>query len=58
MDQPTLTFLILAAVVLLIAGIVVRALLSSANPPQWLAFLDRRRAEGRDTRWKEWKDED
>jgi hypothetical protein len=53
-----LTYAILGAVILVIAGIVLRAALSSENPPGWLAFIARRKSEGKPTQWKEWKDDD
>jgi hypothetical protein len=58
MDNAWITVLILGAVVLIVAGIVVRALLSGENSPGWLAFIARRRAEGRPTRWRQWDDEE
>ena len=48
---------ILAGVVLLVAGILIRAAMGSATPPGWLSFLARRRDEGRPTTWREWPDE-
>jgi hypothetical protein len=58
MENGWITALILGAVGLIVAGIVVRALLSGENPPGWLAFIARRRAEGRPTRWRKWDDEE
>ena len=53
-----LTFLILGGIAIIVLGIVIRAVLASENPPAWLNFLARRKAEGRPTKWKEWKDDD
>jgi len=58
MQGSWLTIVILAAVAVLIAGIVLRAMLSSENPPAWIAFISRRKAQGEPTRWKQWKDDD
>lgn len=58
MSGNWLTFVILGAVVLIVAGILLRALLSTENPPAWLAFIARRRADGRSTRWRQWDDDD
>lgn len=58
MDNVWIAVLILGAVALIVAGIVVRALLSGENSPGWLAFIARRRAEGRPTRWRKWEDEE
>ncbi len=57
-DNTVIVVVILSIVALLVLGIVLRAFLSAENSPSWLAFLARRKAEGRPTRWKEWKDED
>lgn len=57
-DSSWLTFAILGAVVVIVAGIMLRAALSSDNPPGWLAFIARRKSESRSTQWKEWKDDD
>jgi hypothetical protein len=57
-DSSWLTYAILGAVVLIIAGIVLRAALSSENPPSWLAFIARRKSQGQPTTWKEWKDDE
>jgi hypothetical protein len=53
-----LTVVILGAVALIVAGILLRALLSTDNPPAWLAFIARRRTEGRPTQWRKWDDDD
>ncbi len=53
-----LAIAILAAVAVLVAGILLRAALSSENPPGWLAFLSRRKAQGATTQWKKWDDDD
>ncbi|MBS0322041.1 MAG: hypothetical protein JSR18_15975 [Proteobacteria bacterium] len=57
-QNTTLIVVILTFVAVIVLGIVLRAMLSTATPPSWLAFLARRRAEGRPTQWKEWKDDD
>lgn len=57
-DSSWLTYAILGAVVLIIAGIVLRAALSSENPPSWLAFIARRKSQGQSTTWKAWKDDE
>ena len=53
-----LTVMILGGIAIVVLGIVIRAALASENPPAWLGFLARRKAEGRPTTWKEWKDDD
>jgi hypothetical protein len=57
-ESSWITIAILGAVALIVAGIVVRAALSSENPPGWLAFITRRKSQGQPTRWKPWKDDD
>ena len=57
-DGSNLTWIILGAIALLIIGIVIRAAVSSENPPAWLGFVKKRNAEGKPTQWKEWKDDD
>jgi hypothetical protein len=57
-DSSWLTYAILGAVVVIVAGIVLRAALSSENPPAWLAFIARRKSEGQSTTWKKWQDDD
>ena len=57
-DSSWLTYAILGAVVIIVVGIVLRAALSSPNPPDWLAFITRRKSEGKPTRWKKWEDDD
>lgn len=56
-DHPWVAWALLVAVALLVAGILIRAAIGSSTPPGWLAFLARRREEGRPTRWREWPDE-
>ena len=56
-EHPWIAWTILVAVGLFVAGILVRAALGSSTPPGWLAFLARRRSEGRTTRWREWPDD-
>lgn len=56
-DQAWIAWTILVAVGLLVAGILVRAALGSSTPPGWLAFIARRRSEGRPTQWREWPDD-
>ena len=58
MNTSWLTVVILGAVILIVAGILLRALLSTENPPAWLAFIARRRTEGRPTQWRKWDDDD
>jgi hypothetical protein len=58
MSEGWLGVAILCVVVLIVAGIIIRAMLSSEQPPGWLAFIARRRAEGRPTRWRKWDDEE
>jgi len=58
MQVSWLTIAILGAVAILVAGIALRAMLSSENPPAWIAFIARRKAQGEPTRWKQWKDDD
>jgi hypothetical protein len=58
MNASWLTVVIVGAVILIVAAILLRALLSTANPPAWLAFIARRRAEGRPTQWRKWDDDD
>ena len=53
-----LTFWILGGIAIIVLGIVIRAVLASENPPAWMGFIGRRKAEGRPTKWKEWKDDD
>jgi hypothetical protein len=57
-DSSWLTYVILGAIALIVLGIVLRAALSSENPPAWLAFVSRRKSSGAPTRWKQWDDED
>ncbi|MEO6928874.1 MAG: hypothetical protein ABI190_06870 [Casimicrobiaceae bacterium] len=57
-DFSWLTVGILAAVVVFIAGILLRAALASETPPGWLSFITRKKAQGQPTKWKEWKDDD
>ncbi|MEO8849607.1 MAG: hypothetical protein ABI440_13380 [Casimicrobiaceae bacterium] len=57
-DFSWLTIGILAGVVVVIAAILLRAALSSENPPGWLSFISRRKSQGQPTQWKEWKDDD
>ena len=56
-EHPWFAWAMLVAVALLVAGIVIRAAIGSSTPPGWLAFLARRREEGRPTRWREWPDD-
>lgn len=56
-DSVWIAWTILAGVGLLVAGILIRAGIGSSTPPGWLAFLARRRDEGRPTRWTEWSDD-
>jgi hypothetical protein len=58
MDSGWLTVAILGAVILIVAGIVLRALLAGRNPPGWLTFVARRRAEGKPTAWRTWDDDE
>jgi hypothetical protein len=58
MENVWIAVLILGVVVLIVGGIIVRAFLSGENSPGWLAFIARRRAEGRPTRWRKWVDEE
>ncbi len=57
-DHVLLTLAILGGIAMFVLGIIIRAALSSDTPPGWLAFIKRRKAEGRNTQWREWKDED
>lgn len=57
-DSSWLTWLILGAIVLIVAGILLRAALSSENPPGWLSFIARRKSQGKPTQWKHWQDDD
>jgi hypothetical protein len=57
-DSGTLTIVILGAIALLVIGIAIRAVLSSENPPAWLGFIAKRKAQGKSTEWKQWKDDD
>lgn len=56
-ERTWIAWSILAAVVLLVAGILIRAAIGSSTPPGWLSFIARRRAEGRPTTWREWPDD-
>jgi len=49
---------IIGGIALFVIGLIIRAALSSETPPGWLSFISRRRAEGKSTKWREWKDED
>jgi hypothetical protein len=57
-DSSSLTWIILGAIAIFIVGIIVRAVVSSENPPAWLSFVKSRKAQGKPTQWKEWKDDD
>ncbi len=57
-DSSWLTYVVLGAVALIVLGIVLRAALSSENPPAWLAFIGRRKSSGAPTTWKKWDDDD
>ena len=57
-DHTWLTLMIIGGIVLFVAGLVVRALLSSDTPPGWLSFIARRKSEGKSTKWREWKDDE
>ena len=56
-ESSWIAWVLLIAVALLVAGILIRAAMGSTTPPGWLAFLARRREEGRPTRWREWPDD-
>jgi len=56
-ESAWIAWALLIAVALLVAGILIRAAMGSTTPPGWLAFLARRRDEGRPTRWREWPDD-
>ena len=56
-EHAWIAWAVLIAVGLLVAGILIRAAMGSSTPPGWLAFLARRREEGRPTRWREWPDD-
>lgn len=57
-DSGGLTIIILGAIAIVVIGIAIRAVMSSQNPPAWLGFLAKRRAEGKTAKWKEWKDDE
>ena len=57
-DHVWLTLGTVGGIALFVIGMMIRAALSSDTPPGWLSFLARRKAEGKSTKWKEWKDED
>jgi hypothetical protein len=56
-DSSWIAWTILVGVGLLVAGILIRAAIGSSTPPGWLAFLARRRDEGRPTKWRDWSDD-
>jgi hypothetical protein len=56
-EHAWVAWAVLVAVALLVAGILIRAAMGSSTPPGWLAFLARRREEGRPTSWREWPDD-
>ena len=56
-ESSWIAWALLIAVALLVAGILIRAAMGSSTPPGWLAFLARRREEGRPTGWREWPDD-
>jgi hypothetical protein len=56
-ENTWIAWSVLVAVALLVAGILIRAAMGSSTPSGWLAFLARRREEGRPTRWREWPDD-
>jgi hypothetical protein len=58
METGSLAFLILGAIALFVVALVLRALLSARTPPGWREWIARRHAEGRSTRWAEWRDDD
>ena len=56
-DSTWIAWAILVGVALLVAGILIRAAMGSDTPPGWMSFIARRRAEGRPTTWRDWKDD-
>lgn len=56
-EHAWVAWVVLVGVALLVAGILIRAAIGSSTPPGWLAFLARRRDEGRPTGWREWPDD-
>lgn len=57
-DHWWLTLAIVGGIALFVIGMMIRAALSSDTPPGWLSFIAKRKAEGKSTKWREWKDED
>jgi hypothetical protein len=57
-NHVVLTLVIVGGIIAVVLGIIIRAALNAENPPAWASFLARRKAEGKSTQWKEWKDED
>jgi hypothetical protein len=49
---------IVAAIVLFLVGLGLRVWRSARMSPDWKAFIERRKAEGRSTTWADWDDDD
>ncbi len=57
-DSGLLAIGILVAIVLFVVGLGLRVWRSARMTPGWKAFIERRKAEGRSTRWAKWDDEE
>jgi protein-S-isoprenylcysteine O-methyltransferase Ste14 len=56
-DSGIVGIVIVIAIVVFVLGLGLRVWRSARMSPGWQAFIDRRKAQGRSTKWQEWDDD-